>query len=473
MNETYSFEKEQELDNNEKHKEIKTKEISKEISQLEGDIKVLNNNIKLLYTDLKEKLNEEAPLNKNEVFERDFELEKAKIANETKRLKEDKNIVIKNIRILERNKSSLASYSNLKIDKEVDIQIDFKTLDEDRGKLERDLRNIKDEIDKKSRNLTSKINDIENIEEFREVNMFKDPLNTMKKLVDNPLDFLEYLNMLIQSYNVQLQKLNTDRELIGEEEKNLLISILEYIEDIHNNIKMIDENSSIHIDGKRRKMLEIIADDFDENKELYKIRLKDYIESIRDSGLKILEENKNIEEFISKNITTIKLYDEVVKIDSIIIKLYKVEENKQIKISWSEVAKNSGGEGFLSAFVILSSLLSYTRKDESDIFSNNEGGKVLIMDNPFAQTNAVHLLKPLMDIAKKSNTQLICLSGLGGDSIYGRFENIYVLNLIKSSLNISKSYLKGEHKKGSEDAERESLIAARFDIEEVDQVRLF
>ena len=473
MNETYSFEKEQELDNNEKHKEIKTKEISKEISQLEGDIKVLNNNIKLLYTDLKEKLNEEAPLNKNEVFERDFELEKAKIANETKRLKEDKNIVIKNIRILERNKSSLASYSNLKIDKEVDIQIDFKTLDEDRGKLERDLRNIKDEIDKKSRNLTSKINDIENIEEFREVNMFKDPLNTMKKLVDNPLDFLEYLNMLIQSYNVQLQKLNTDIELIGEEEKNLLISILEYIEDIHNNIKMIDENSSIYIDGKRRKMLEIIADDFDENKELYKIRIKDYIESIRDSGLKILEENKNIEEFISKNITTIKLYDEVVKIDSIIIKLYKVEENKQIKISWSEVAKNSGGEGFLSAFVILSSLLSYTRKDESDIFSNNEGGKVLIMDNPFAQTNAVHLLKPLVDIAKKSNTQLICLSGLGGDSIYGRFENIYVLNLIKSSLNINKSYLKGEHKKGSEDAQRESLIAARFDIEEVDQVRLF
>ncbi len=220
-------------------------------------------------------------------------------------------------------------------------------------------------------------------------------------------------------------------------------------------------------------MLEIIADDFDENKELYKIRIKDYIESIRDSGLKILEENKNIEEFISKNITTIKLYDEVVKIDSIIIKLYKVEENKQIKISWSEVAKNSGGEGFLSAFVILSSLLSYTRKDESDIFSNNEGGKVLIMDNPFAQTNAVHLLKPLVDIAKKSNTQLICLSGLGGDSIYGRFENIYVLNLIKSSLNINKSYLKGEHKKGSEDAQRESLIAARFDIEEVDQVRLF
>ena len=295
----------------------------------------------------------------------------------------------------------------------------------------------------------------------------------MKELIDKPLDVLEYLAMLIESFNIQLQKLNTDIELIGEEEDNLITSMLEYIKEIHENMAMIDENSSIMIENKRRKMLDIIVDNFEENKELYKIRLKDYIETIRDNSIKILEENKNIEEYISNNVTTIKLYDEVVKIDSITIKLYKVEENRQIKISWREVAKNSGGEGFLSAFVILSSLLSYTRKDESDIFSKNEGGKVLIMDNPFAQTNAAHLLKPLIDIAKKSNTQLICLSGLGGDSIYGRFENIYVLNLIKSSLDINTSYLKGEHKKGEDETEKESLIAARFNIESIDQMRLF
>lgn len=74
------------------------------------------------------------------------------------------------------------------------------------------------------------------------------------------------------------------------------------------------------------------------------------------------------------------------------------------------------------------------RRDDTDIFADKNEGKVLIMDNPFAQTNASHLLIPLMDMAKKSNTQLICLTGLGGESIYNRFDNIYVLNLIAASL---------------------------------------
>lgn len=65
---------------------------------------------------------------------------------------------------------------------------------------------------------------------------------------------------------------------------------------------------------------------------------------------------------------------EVVGIGSVNIKLYKIEEDKQKQITWDEGSKNSGGEGFISAFVILSSLLSYMRKDESDIFSRKESG---------------------------------------------------------------------------------------------------
>ena len=47
------------------------------------------------------------------------------------------------------------------------------------------------------------------------------------------------------------------------------------------------------------------------------------------------------------------------------------------------------------------SLLYYMRRDDTDIFADKNEGKVLIMDNPFAQTNASHLLIPLMDMAKK------------------------------------------------------------------------
>ena len=78
-----------------------------------------------------------------------------------------------------------------------------------------------------------------------------------------------------------------------------------------------------------------------------------------------------------------------------------IEAQREYPITWKEVSRNSGGEGFLSAFVILSSLLYYMRRDDTDIFADKNEGKVLIMDNPFAQTNASHLLIPLMDMAKK------------------------------------------------------------------------
>ena len=103
------------------------------------------------------------------------------------------------------------------------------------------------------------------------------------------------------------------------------------------------------------------------------------------------------------------------------------------------------------------------RKDDSDIFSDRNEGKVLLMDNPFAQTNASHLLKPLMDMAKKANTQLICLSGLGGESIYNRFDNIYVLTLISANLRNDMQYLRAEHMRGSEE---ETVLVSQIEVME-------
>lgn len=267
-----------------------------------------------------------------------------------------------------------------------------------------------------------------------------------------------------------VEKLMHDIEIIAKEERNILNNLYEYISLVNENIEKIDENSTINISGKSVKMLKISAVNIEENKELYSIRIKEYIESIRDYCVNLLESNESIKEYIEKSINIIKLYDEIVSIGNINIKLYKIEENKQKQITWDEVAKNSGGEGFLSAFVILSSLLSYMRKEDRDIFTRKEVSKVLIMDNPFAQTNAEHLLKPLIEISKKSKTQLICLTGLGGDSIINRFDNIYVLNLVSSKLKNGLKVIKAEHVIGDEEVE--TIISSNIKTEEV-QMRLF
>ena len=59
--------------------------------------------------------------------------------------------------------------------------------------------------------------------------------------------------------------------------------------------------------------------------------------------------------FFGSGITTRNLYDQVVGIGNVQIHLYKIEAQREYPITWKEVSRNSGGEGFLSAFVILSS----------------------------------------------------------------------------------------------------------------------
>ena len=238
---------------------------------------------------------------------------------------------------------------------------------------------------------------------------------------------------------------------VVEKERANVVELLEdYIREVHRNMDQIDSNSTITVRGRSIKMLKLELPSWEEQENLYHLRLQDLIDKVTLRGLALVREHKNIQEYLGTQLTTRNLYDTVVGIGNIQIRLYKIEEQREYPITWAEVAQNSGGEGFLSAFVVLSSLLHYMRRDESDLFAERNEGKVLVMDNPFAQTNAAHLLKPLMDMAKKTNTQLICLTGLGGESIYSRFDNIYVLNLVSANLRSGMQYLKGNHLRGKE-----------------------
>ncbi|NLZ83132.1 MAG: hypothetical protein GX915_05670, partial [Clostridiales bacterium] len=281
---------------------------------------------------------------------------------------------------------------------------------------------------------------------------------------------LEQLNILLASYEALLEKLEVDIALVEREKQKVIEMLLDYIEEIHKNLGKIDRNSSITVRGRSIKMLRIRLPEWEEQESLYKIKLEDFMEEITNRGLQRLDNNENIEEMIGAFVTTKNLYDTIVGIGNVGIKLYKIESQREYPITWAQVAKNSGGEGFLSAFVVLSSLLSYMRREDTDLFFEREEGKVLLMDNPFAQTNATHLLKPLMDVAKKNNTQLICLTGLGGESIYNRFDNIYVLNLMSSGIQKDVQYVKGEHIKGEEGIL--TIRSSQVKVEDMDQMEL-
>ena len=263
---------------------------------------------------------------------------------------------------------------------------------------------------------------------------YKTPLENMLKICDDADKVLQQLNVTIASYDSLMKQLEVDISMVESEKKNLTELLQDYIQNIHKNLARIGSNSTIKIREKSLKMLKITLPVWEDNEKLYNLRLSDFVDEITEEGIRLFENNETAQEYIGRKVTSKNLYDTVVGIGNVQIQLYKIEEQRERQISWNQVARNSGGEGFLSAFVILSSLLDYMRKDDSDIFMDMHEGKVLLMDNPFAQTNAEHLLKALMNLAEKTNTQLICLTGLGGESIYNRFDNIYVLNLIEAHL---------------------------------------
>ena len=409
----------------------------------------------------------ETPLPRNTIQGQDFQARRSQLlyekGEEEKRLK----FWNKKIQSYEENLTALSEYTDLIPEEAEDrVTVSGDITAEDlrifKGTLVRDYNQKMKDTGRKKEEMVQLLNKIIRMEVFEE-DFYRKPLEQMLELSDQADRVLMQLRTTIQSYDSLMEKLEIDISVVEREKERIVELMEDYILEIHRNLGKIDHNSTITIRDRNIKMLKIQVPDWEENEGIYHLRLEDFVDKITMEGVELFEKNENAQEFFGSAVTTRNLYDQVVGVGNVQIHLYKIETQREYPITWKEVSRNSGGEGFLSAFVILSSLLYYMRRDDTDIFADKNEGKVLIMDNPFAQTNASHLLIPLMDMARKTNTQLICLTGLGGDSIYNRFDNIYVLNLIAASLRGGLQYLKAEHKRGKEPDE---LITARIQVGE-------
>ncbi|MDE5699410.1 MAG: hypothetical protein K2I96_18710, partial [Lachnospiraceae bacterium] len=415
--------------------------------------------------DMLEKCGMEEPLAKEEITTTEFDAAINQIQFRISSIEADIKKVEQKLKGLGENLSTLAEYEDFVCRHEPQWETDITLLDakglrDFQGRLLRDYRNLKEERGRRKSKLTAYLYKMIQKEIYQE-DYYRKSLESMISLTDSASLILAQLDTTLQSYDSQMEKLAVDISLVEKEKGRITELLSDYCQDVHNNLGQIDSNSTITIREKSVKMLKLQLPDWTEQEGMYQLKLSDFLDELTAKGVEILEKNENPQEYFGTRITTRNLYDSIVGIGNVQIKLYKVEAQREYPITWAQAAKNSGGEGFLTAFVILSSLLYYMRRDETDIFADRNEGKVLVMDNPFAQTNAAHLLKPLMDMADKMNTQLICFSGLGGDSIYGRFDNIYVLNLVASNLRGGMQYLRGEHLRG---AEEETIVSSQIEV---------
>lgn len=396
----------------------------------------------------------EEPAPRTQIRSTDFAGRKEQIRMQIQAEKEKGRQLEERLRSYEENLTALSEYQSLSKGErgswhEEPGHMDAAQLRTLKGTLLQEYSRTGREQQKCREELIQILNCILRHEELQE-ELYRRPLEKMLEIAEDGEKVLLQLDATIQSYDNLMEKLEVDISVIEKEKERITELLEQYVEDIHRNLGKIDSNSTITIREKPVKMLKIQLPSWEEHRSLYHIRMQDFVDTITVKAIESMDKNENIQEFFGNSVTTRNLYDQVVGVGNVQIRLYKIEENREYPITWREVSRNSGGEGFLSAFVILSSLLYYMRKGEDDLLTDQNQGKVLLMDNPFAQTNASHLLKPLMDMARKTNTQLICLTGLGGESIYNRFDNIYVLNLIAASLRGDTQYLRAEHHSGEE-----------------------
>ncbi len=210
---------------------------------------------------------------------------------------------------------------------------------------------------------------------------------------------------------------------------------------IYHEIPKIADNSSIEIEGTRRKILDIQYDKI-QSDEIAKGKIKDHIQLCLENitqDIKNKEDESKIRKNIVKLLSTKELLNVVSNLENFKVKAYKVDINESNRrmMPWEEIiVKNSGGEKFVAYFSLLVALISYSRKNtpNSETFKKKEESKVLIMDNPFGPITSGHLLKPMFDIAKKYDTQLICLSDIKEGAVLNSFNLVYMIKIRQNTM---------------------------------------
>lgn len=470
VNERYSEAKMQELDAKQKQLTQDKKklgeariDIEKRLTQVQGE----QNNI---LRQMEEKCHAVEPLPKDEVVEKNFSEEKNMLQYKRTLKEELQKSLGEQEQNIRENIVGLAEYSegatNVEWCESFNLE-DFsqEELSSYTLSLRKEYKTAQAQEDEAKRKLEQALIRLRNVEAFQE-DSYKKCIEMLQELTSDAHIFVKQLNAVLESYVRISEKLQVDIAIVKQEKEQIITQLEDYLKEVHKQLGYIDRNSSIQIRGHYVKMLKLQLPDWEESANIYHRSITDLVDTIAEKGLAKLSKGEPLTELLGKLLTTKELFDAVVGINNVHVQMFKVEAQREIQISWRDVARNSGGEGFLSAFVILSSLLYYMRRDDADVYADRNEGKVLMMDNPFAQTNAAHLLTPLMEMAAKNNTQLISFTGLGGESIYNCYDNIYVLNLISSKLS-NISYLKSKHIAGNDG---EFLSLARVEVTDEGQM---
>jgi chromosome segregation ATPase len=433
-------------------------ETTKKIPVLTGKIKdcsskiaVINNNIKRIESLMKSIIEKLKP---NEL------VDKEKIG---KYLNKEKEVLYKNIEI--KNNSIIEIASDLQECQKVINRIkdsgllmgfSIKTnnyyedyINQRVGIFEKNNREIlklKNEEESIKGNIKNKVESL-SLNHSKKNATIDNSISSLKQMVlsNTPAELHSNIERQISIIDMLLIKIKTDLEVLESEEKYIIERYLDVARQYTEEINKIDKNSYINIKGKKLKMMKIKNIKYDETSP---VKLSSYIKRQLENiinNMSLLE--NDLVKAVNREFNIENLLISYCALDNVRIYFLKIEDNIQLSSDrpWEEVTtNNSGGEKFVSYFVIFSTLINYERGNH---LNKEAVSMCLIMDNPFAAISSKHLLIPLFEYAKKTNIQLICFTDHNKADIIDRFDVIHKL-VIKTLVN-HKEFVSSEKVKES------------------------
>jgi|LSQX01.1.fsa_nt_gb chromosome segregation ATPase len=427
-----------------------------------------NSDLRYMKKSIMEKCGYDEPKVRESIRKLDYDTEKNNIKTKQKNFEKQLSRMKAQENNLQRVRFALEEYS-LYVPLVTEVQAVEGDINEHVLTLVKEHKELAELSNTKRNSLTDIYSEIES-EFIGRAEMFKSLFNSIldsdKKY--QPTHAMNALDRVYLQIDRKLEQHSVDIKKIDNMESCIIDNTISYLMNVYDEMNSIDRNSTIDVDGKRCKMLII---DLPQKDNLESISLKEYLKNTIRNCVSMYKQGKALDNILMNEISTFDLFDRLVSISKIGITLVKIEPNKLKKKSWKEVIQeNSGGELFVSAFVVFISLLTYMRGE--NLLGSNMESKVLIMDNPFGPITSEHLLKPLFEISKKYNTQMICLSDMKEHTIYDRFNLIYSVN-IEREIGREEEYIELKTiKRDIEAEEDEFLSVSMFKIEDKSRFEL-
>lgn len=384
-------------------------------------------------------------------------------------------------KIEDRLRESKIKVSNKTWEKDRDVEDGFrevsgvlqalqKKFSDEKIEIQQNLRKLKDDYKEKHQHLTTILYHTEKTHDGAERNPEK-----YYYLYENLENQLEFLSKRIKIQETQLENMEKSFHDMEMQSYNLA-------KEIYDHVNRVADDSSIQLEGRNRKakMIEILLRELEPEEkgfEAMRLYIRERAGEVKEQ-LKSGKTRKDVKDMISKFMSSEELLNVISDLSDLRIKAYKVDINAQNSKAkdWEKVMReNSGGERFVSFFAVMVALMSYARnakRTTEDYNKKNMDSKVLLMDNPFGPISSDHLLKPLFDIAKKYNTQLICLTDLKQNSIMNQFKVIFMMKIVPNVTG-TMEYLKVEEStySGEEELADENLEMMNY-YQEIEQISM-